>query len=186
VDVGASQSNTNFQAVAVCAQKPQGYKLVTKTIDDPAGAVVGGTVKCPTGSVILSGGLASTSDMSSVYELEAAPTGNRGYHGVQTNGSTLDQPFHLYALCAAKPLGYARVTTTISVGAGSTMESRAICPTGTVAIGGGVLLSPLTPAAFPNVSSPFLDPSMEKSWESFIDNGSASTDLLTTAVICAA
>jgi hypothetical protein len=176
----------SFNVLAACAQQPTGYKFVTKTVDDPPGMVAGGTVKCPLGKVLLSGGLATTSDMTNVYQLSAAPVSARGYRGYQENAGTLDQPFHLYALCAAKPPGYARVTTSVIIAAGTQGGPTSTCPANTSVIGGGLMLNPVAPAAIPEDSSPVPDLIAHNQWSGLVDNTSTSAETVTSVVICAA
>ena len=182
--VGTSSTNTNFLIVTTCANKPSGYKLVTKTVDDPAGAMASGTVTCPTGSVLLSGGLATTADTANVYQLTAAPTSNRAFHGVQMNMNNLDQPFHLYALCAAKPTGYTRVTTNVSIPVGMDFPADATCPSGTVVIGGGYSETPLSSQV--DVFAESRLPTYPRIWEAIAYNQTASAVTLTSVAICAA
>ena len=184
--VGTHSANTNFEVIATCANKPRGYKLVTKTVDDPAGMTASSTIKCAVGSVLLSGGLASTSDLASVYQLTAAPTSNRGYRGVQVNTSSLDAPFHLYALCAAKPAGYIRVSKTISAEAGLGFDLQTTCPTGSAIIGGGFSVSPASAQVTVSASSPLPMPTMPTVWDTIGLNGSAAAVTLTSVAICAA
>jgi hypothetical protein len=182
--VGTSSTNVNFLLVALCANKPSGYKLVTKTIDDPAGAMTSGTVTCPTGSVLLSGGLATSADTANVYQLTAAPTSNRAFHGVQINQNSLDEPFHLYALCASKPPAYTRVARTVSIPVGMDFPVDATCPSGTVVIGGGYSESPLS--AKVDVFAESRLPTYPRIWEAIAYNETPSAVTLTGVAICAA
>jgi hypothetical protein len=182
--VGTSSTNVNFLIVTTCANKPSGYKLITKTIDDPAGAMASGTVTCPTGSVLLSGGLATTADTANVYQLTATPTSNRAFHGVQMNLNSLDQPLHLNALCAAKPPAYTRVTRTVSIPVGMDFPVDATCPSGTVVIGGGYAETPLS--AQVDVYAESRLPTYPRIWEAIAFNESTSAVTLTGTAICAA
>lgn len=100
---------------AICAKKPSKYQLVSTTVDDPSGAQTSGVATCPAKTVILSGGVGSTADQASVYLTSAYPTSARTFQAYQYNGSSNDQPFYVYALCAAKPLGYTRTSASSTV-----------------------------------------------------------------------
>jgi hypothetical protein len=180
--VGEAQPFTaSFYVAAACANKPSGYKLVSKLIDDPAHALAAGKVRCPIGTVLLSGGLASDGDTTNVYQVSAAPVSNRAYVGYQENGSSIDEPFHLYALCAAKPAGYARVSTSTTVNAGDQGGGSPSCPTSTVAIGGGLLVSTATAGVIPEESRPGT-----QIWQTLVDNTTTSPTTVTSTVVCAA
>ena len=180
--VGETQPFTaSFYVAAACADKPAGYKLVSKLIDDPAHVLASGKVRCPIGTVLLSGGMASDGDTTNVYQASAAPVSNRAYVGYQENGSSIDEPFHLYALCATKPTGYARVSTSTTVNAGAQGGGSPSCPTGTTAIGGGLLLSTVVAGVIPEVSRPGT-----QIWQTLVDNTTTAPATVTTDVVCAA
>lgn len=185
--VGNTNSSTaDDEIYAMCADKPSGYKLVSKTVDDPAGAITSGTVKCAVGSVLLSGGLATTADVTSVYEMEAAPTSSRAFKGAQANQSGMDQPFHLYALCAAKPAGYVRVTKSVSVPTGTNGGVTLNCPTGTVILDGGALVSALVAGKEFLVTSGPREVPPPYGWVTNLNNVTGQTITETTSAICAA
>jgi hypothetical protein len=132
-----TSSNTVFVS-AICAKKPSKYQVVSTIVDDPSGAQTSGSAICPVNTVILSGGVLSTGDQASVYLTSAHPTGARTFQAYQNNGSSSDQPFFVYALCAAKPPGYVRRSASSSAPAGQPGVAIAQCPAETSVIGGGI------------------------------------------------
>jgi hypothetical protein len=175
----------SFDVIAVCANKPSGYRLVTKTVDDPAGALATDVVRCPKTKVLLSGGVASTSDMTNVNIASVAPVSARGFRAYVQNSSALDQPFHLYALCAFKPPGYTRITTTTSLAPSDQVRIQSQCPATTRPIGGGIMLNPVTAGAIPEESSAEATGSAQ-SWQGMADNTTASAETMSVIAICAA
>ena len=171
---------------AVCAKKPRKYTLAYTRVDDPAGAQAGGVATCPTGTVLLSGGVGSTADAATVYLTSARPISARKFRAYQQNGSSSDQPFFVQALCAAKPPGYARTSasSTIPAPSGNAPNlgfAAAACPTNTSAIGGGFGVSPPNPAVIPYSSSP-----ETHEWDVSVDNTTTAAQTFTAYAICAA
>lgn len=67
-----AEANTNpftasFGVMAICAKKPLGYKLVATATTAAIAQIGGANALCPTGKVLLSGGLTSTSDRPTVH-----------------------------------------------------------------------------------------------------------------------
>jgi len=139
---------------AICAKKPPKYQLVSTTVDDPSGAQASGVATCPAKTVILSGGVGSTADQASVYLTSAYPASARTFQAYQYNGSSNDQPFYVYALCAAKPPGYTRTSASSTVPAGQQGVAIADCPAKTPVIGGGIGTSVPSAAVIPVASYP--------------------------------
>ena len=165
---------------AICAKKPSKYQLVSTTVDDPAGAQASGVATCPAKTVILSGGVSSTADQASVYLTSAYPTTKRTFQAYQYNGSSNDQPFHVYALCAAKPSGYALTSASSTVPAGQQGVAIAACPAKTSVIGGGTGISVPGPAEIPTAANPNPSDSSEGQPSEWVTISSNSLDVAVT------
>lgn len=186
-----AEGNTNpftasFGVMALCAKKPTGYKLVTSTVTIHPFQVNGGTDTCPTGKVLLSGGFASTSDKTTVRAESAAPIpGNAAFQAFEVNTTQTDQTFHVYALCAAKPAGYTRKSTSTTVAPGAQVRITTNCPANTAVIGGGIRVNPL--ADFGTVSAEESHPDFNsKGWVVMLDNTGTTAETLSASAICAA
>jgi hypothetical protein len=178
-------SDTVFVS-AICAKKPSKYQLVSTTVDDPSGAQTSGVATCPAKTVILSGGVASTADQASVYLTSAYPTSARTFQAYQDNGSTNDQPFSVYALCAAKPHGYALTSASSTAPPGEQGLAIADCPATTSVIGGGIGTSVPSPKVIPVESNP--QPSEDgqpSGWAAVNENTLDAAVSVTAYAICA-
>jgi hypothetical protein len=189
--VHVNNTGTGSDAVvisAICAQKPKKYQLVLTTVDDPSGAQTSGIATCPAKTVILSGGVSSTADQSSVYLTSAYPTSTRTFQASQNNGSSNDQPFSVYALCAAKPPGYTLTSGSSTALAGAEGGAVATCPATTSVIGGGTDTDVPNAAVIPVESTPLLpDPAVGQpsGWVTFSSNSLDVTVTVTAYAICA-
>jgi hypothetical protein len=142
----ASAVSTNFISDAICANKPVGYKIRFKSVDDPNGAQVGLSVGCPKGTVILSGGVQTTADDPGSWLTSAAPISSTQVRAFNHNGTGVDETLTAYAVCAHQPPGYKIVTASFTDTDGpDTVVGGAVCPTGTTAIGGGTVLAAPNP-----------------------------------------
>jgi hypothetical protein len=173
----------NFGVNAICARKPNKYQLAFTQVADPAGTQAGGVATCPKGTVVLSGGIKSTADVASVYLTTARPTSGRTFRAVQWNGSSADQPFFVYALCAERPPGYVRVSSTVTVAPNTGGFSETQCPTGTSVLGGGVGVASPNPAVIPFSTSSL---GGAHRWDVWVENTTAGTQQMSSFAICAA
>jgi hypothetical protein len=153
-------------------------------VDDPAGTQRSGSVTCPTGTVLLSGSVLSDGDTTNVYLTSAWPNSVHTFTAVQENGSTSDEPFTVYALCAAKPAGYqiVRVTQTASA-SGGIVEPEPNCGSGRSVIGGGVHVAPPNPSVFISYSS--VGANSTTAWLGVVHNTGTTSVNVTTSTICA-
>ncbi len=136
--------------------------------------------------MILSGGVASTADQASVYLTSAYPTSKRTFQAYQYNGSSNDQPFYVYALCAARPPGYKRTSASSIAPAGEQGVAVADCPANTSVIGGGIATSAPTAAVIPNASNPQASEDEEPSgWLAISSNTLDAAVTVTAYAICA-
>lgn len=172
-----------FGVNAICAKKPSKYQFAFTAVDDPAGTQAGGTATCPKGTVVLSGGIQSTADVATVYLTSARPTSGRAFRATQQNGSGADQPFTVYALCAARPPGYVHVSVAVTVNPNSLGFSEADCPAGTSVTGGGIGVPTPSPAVIPYSTSSL---GGAHRWDVSVDNTTGSVQHMSAFAICAA
>jgi hypothetical protein len=178
--------NNTVVVSAICAKEPSEYQRVFTIVDDPSGAQTSGVTTCPAKTVILSGGVLSTGDQASVYITAAHPTSARTFRAYQNNGSSNDQPFYVYALCAAKPPGYTRTSASSTALAGGPGLAVADCPAKTSVIGGGIGTSAPNAAVIPVDSHPHLSEGAEPTgWTADYSNSLDAELTVTAYAICA-
>ncbi len=164
----------------------QSTERVSTIVDDPAGAQTSGVATCPAKKVILSGGVLSTGDQASVYLTSAHPTSARTFKAFQYNGSSNDQPFYVYALCAAKPPGYTRTSASSTAPADGPGLAVADCPAHTSVIGGGIGTGALSVDVIPVGSQPHPSEGAEPAgWTAEYSNSVNVQVTVTAYAICA-
>jgi hypothetical protein len=126
-----------FRVDAICADKPMGYRLVTKTADSPPNRQTHDTVTCPSPKVLLSGGTLSSDDQVTSFLTSAWPVSSARFTAYMVNGTATDQAFTVEAICAHKPVGYKIATNSAPVDPGATLSDGIACPSGTSVLGGG-------------------------------------------------
>ena len=178
----SSGSAHTFAVDALCAKKPKGYKVVSASAANAAGAQTAVSVTCPAKTVVLSAGIFSTSDSSSVGVTSLWPASSTKVTGKMFNGSTSSATEDVEAVCAAKPAKYAIVRLAIPLAAGSELEGGAPCPSGTSVVGGGV-----------NVASPGRNRMISGNtddgptgWRVKLVNNTTTAVKVTSSAICAA
>lgn len=176
-------ATVQFEVVAVCAQKPSGYKIVSHTVVNPATTLTSTAARCPVGKVLLAGGLFSTSGAASVQSPSAWPVSTTKYKAVLWNGSTTSASLTAYALCAFKPAGYALGSDSATAPSGSLIDAAAPCPSGTSVLGGGVQLASPQAADELFASSPYVG---FPQWAVAAYNGTAASQTETNYAICGA
>jgi hypothetical protein len=176
---GAAQT---FVVDALCAKKPTRYKIMTASASNPAGAQTAVSVACPAKTVVLSAGIFSTSDSSSVAMTSLWPASTTKVTGKMFNGSGSSATEQVEAVCGAKPAKYTIAKFAITLGAANELQGGAACPSGTSVIGGGV-----------NVASPGKNRMVSANtdagptgWKLNLDNNTTTTVKVTTYAICAA
>jgi hypothetical protein len=177
-------STEGFEVDAICARKPKLYAFVFHQVDDPAGTQTQGSATCPTGTVLLSGSVLSDGDTTNVYLTSAWPNSQHTFSASQQNGSTGDEPFTVYALCAKRPPGYAivRVTQTAS-GGGGLVVPESYCAAGASVIGGGMQIVKARPAAI--MSASLVGAGTTNAWLGVVQDEAAASVKVTASVICA-
>ena len=92
-------ATVQFQVDAICANKPVGYQLVVKTVDNPPNVQSHASVACPSPKVLLGGGTLSSADQVTAFLTSAWPPGPARFTGYMFNGTTSDQSFTVEAIC---------------------------------------------------------------------------------------
>jgi hypothetical protein len=124
---------------AVSAANPKGYEVVTGATKTAQGGPKAVTVNvtCPASTVAVGGGESNNSGLTLDSLSGSYPSGAKWIATVG-KGSSQKITVHAQAVCITKPAGFRVVTKTVSNSAQSQTEGIASCPSGLVAIGGGV------------------------------------------------
>ena len=133
----ASGTAQTFRVDVICAKKPQGYQVAFFSSDNPPHDTTPATVTCPTGTVVLSGGALSTSDTTAAALATLGPLGRHRYTAFMANTSDVDQHLTVFAVCGAKPPGYAIVSQSLTDTGPDDPVLTPVCPAGTAVLGGG-------------------------------------------------
>jgi hypothetical protein len=172
----------DFRVDAFCANKPKAYKVITKTVANPAGAETLATVGCPKNTVVLSGGALSTSQSALADVTSAFPIGQTKFRGTVFNGTGAAASLQVYGVCAAKPAGYKIATRAETSLAHDTLLGTLGCPAKTSIVGGGVKLA--TPRS--GMSIPDALDADNTGWDAFVVNQTNVSQTATLYAICAA
>ncbi len=170
-----------FVVDAICANKPTGYKIVSRTVDNPPNTQSHATAPCPTLDVLLGGGELSTSGQVAAVLTSAWPKSSAKFTGYLDNGTTTDAKFTVFAICGQKPVGYTITSNGTSLGPGLLFDGIA-CPAGTSAVGGGVQ----APAHLPVVQVVGSIDQDAFGWAAEVANNGQATEQVNGFVICAA
>jgi hypothetical protein len=145
----------------------------------PPGADVSATAPCPAGTVVLSGGVSISSAPSAINA--SAPVGSTAWKGYANNLSSKAMTFNVYAVCATKPAGYAKVTgSLVSVATVTQASAGAVCPAGDVVTGGGV-----TDEHNVKIDMASSYPAALDEWVAAVSNNSSVTQTIQAVAICA-
>jgi hypothetical protein len=168
---------------AICANKPRNYSIQFANAANPAHTQSNATAICPVNTVLLSGGVFSTSDVASVFMLQAFPLTERKYRAVMWNGSDRNEQMSSFAICGHRPAKYVITTQTGSDtgGPNSVLVGGSQCPTGTQVTGGGVKVVGPNPLVSPD--SMLDEPSMQ--WQAGVFNSTPNPVTATWFAICA-
>jgi hypothetical protein len=135
----ASGTAQTFVVDVICAKKPKGYKVAFSTADNPPHSNTSATATCPTGTVVLSGGVFSTSDTTAAAVTSLGPSGQHKFTASMANTSNTDQRVSAFAICGAKPPKYTIVTQSLTDTSGpDDPVLTPVCPVGTSVLGGGM------------------------------------------------
>lgn len=197
-----SQLDRNVGYVTTCIQPLPGLRTVSFRESDAMAGQRMLTVACPSGTVLLGGGVSGGTNQSQialVNELGPASTdGGQTWRSwasvISTNDATRAT---VYAVCAAEPPGYTVIAQDSFVQAGSqVIDTTANCPSGDL-LGGGITLkstatSPVN--GFPSTNSflalrtsrPTGQPGAAgQAWSARADTYSDFGDDVVTVAICA-
>lgn len=130
-------TTVQFQVNAICANKPAGYQLVVKTVDNPPNTQSHASATCPSPNVLLGGGTLSSADQVTAFLTSAWPPGPARFTGYMFNGTATDQSFTVEAICGHKPAGYKIASNSASVDPGAILSDGIACPAGTSVLSGG-------------------------------------------------
>lgn len=171
-----------FEVDAVCARRPKGYHIVTKTVDSPGVTQTTATATCPANTVVFSGGVTSTSTSAATHVLSDWAPKRTQFRAILWNGTGDDQSMSVYAVCGHQPPGYTIFRQTGTVPTSGLDFAGGVCPTGTSVLSGGFKVV----APNPGVR---LDTSLEDGvhdWDIDFNNRGDTAVQLTTSAICAA
>ncbi len=137
--VNNPDSPTGFLAIdVICAKKPAGYTVAFATADNPPGARSVATAMCPANTVVLSGGVLSTSDKVGARVLSAWPVNSTTFRAVELNATATDERLTAEAVCARKPAGYVIARQAFTEAPNTLDIGGATCPAGKSVLGGGI------------------------------------------------
>lgn len=178
------RAGDNFAVNSVCAKAPHGYTQQFTVTDNPPFTQSTAIANCPSGTVLLGGGVFSTSDSVNAFATSAFPRGPHAYVGVMWNGTPQDEQLDVFAMCGVKPPKYKIVNQpgTTPAAAMTDILTGADCPQGTSVIGGGVNIADPRPTVSLGESLP----ESRRQWASQILTSASGTVTETTSAICAA
>lgn len=188
-----SAHNYTLGIWAICGAAPSGYQIEHSDVTLPSGNSYAGYVSCPTGQVVLSGGVSVIGEGSSLFNIEmeqSSPSGEgtfwlADYYNGSVNAHTVDSA----TVCAAPPAGWQIVdsTFTLPVSAGTNfVRASAVCPAGKVVVGGGSFVNngfASAPATEMQESAPGTS-SGQSLWLSAVSNHASKVYSLSLSAIC--
>src|SRR5215469_11860061 len=135
-----------FSVDAICADKPAGYKIVSREVSSPPSAQSHATATCPAPDVLLGGGALATADQAADVLTSAWPRTSVKFTGYLDNGMTSVANLIVDAVCGHKPAGYKIVSSGGPVPPGATALDSITCPAGTSPLDGGAQIPDHVPA----------------------------------------
>jgi len=178
----AGTTPAQFLVDAICANRPTGYKLVFRIVDNPPNSQSHVTATCPSPKVLLGGGTLSTSDQVAAILTSAWPRSSAKFTGYMYNGTATDQMFTVLAICGHKPTGYTIASNSAALDPGFTLGDGIACPAGTSALEGGAQDPDHTPVVQVGGS---IDQGAS-AWAIDVNNNGQSVHQVDGYVICAA
>jgi hypothetical protein len=128
---------------SVTTSHPSGYKIVSSGSISAAPSTfdTGGSVACPTGTVVWGGGASFVGGFfgPSLTVNTSEPMESAGWEARVNNTGTSTAQFAVDAICAKKPKGYKIVFQDADNPADTQSQATAICPSPKVVLGGGTL-----------------------------------------------
>jgi hypothetical protein len=135
-----------FTVDAICADKPTGYKIVSREVADPAGTQSHATATCPSPDVLLGGGALSTTDEAAAILTSAWPRTSTKFTGYLDNGTAFPSNLIADAVCGHEPALYKIASNGSSLGPNTLLLDGIGCPSGTSALEGGAQVPDHDPA----------------------------------------
>jgi hypothetical protein len=135
-----------FAVDAICADKPAGYKIVSREVSSPPSTQSHATATCPAPDVLLGGGALATADLAADVLTSAWPRTSAKFTGYLDNGTPSVANIIVDAICGHKPTGYKIVSHGGSVPPGATALASIACLAGTSPLDGGVQAPDHVPA----------------------------------------
>jgi hypothetical protein len=178
----AGTATAQFAVNAICANKPAGYKLVFRTVDNPPNTQSHATATCPAPKALLGGGTLSSADQVTGILTSAWPLGPARFTGYMFNGTASDQTFTVLAICGHKPAGYKIASNSVALEPGFTLADGIACPAGTSALSGGAQ----DPDHVPVVQVAGSISQGATAWAIQVNNDDQSVHQVNGYVICAA
>lgn len=183
----ASKPLAGSVAPKVKSTEPVGYAVVgSGNIDVPSGREAGGTVDCPSGTVVWSGGVSTSGEMGeNLNGSYPDPTNSSIWRAWVNNSSSEDESFRVWVVCADQPSKYAtEVSSLFPADADTVTNGIEACPKGTVVLGGGAAAG--SAATTVNLGDSYPTTGGKKGrtseWAASIDNDGPSTGLQVMAV----
>jgi hypothetical protein len=175
-------ATAQFNVDAICANKPTGYKIVSRTVDNLPNTQSHATATCPLLDVLLGGGTLSTSGQVAAVLTSAWPKSSAKFKGYMYNGTTTDAKFTVLAICGHKPTGYMIASNGTTLAPGFTLLDGIACPTGTSVVDGGTQ----DPAHLPVVQVVGSIDQDVSSWSVAVANDGTATEQVNGYAICGA
>jgi hypothetical protein len=170
-----SGSSTSFDVYEVCIDEPADYEIVpSRTISQAPMSMATASVRCPnTGTVAVGGGLEQNS-LNTAVSINSAFFLSQGkvWEGTLANGSTKKLKMDVFAICMPPPAGYLIKKKKVTLPAGTVTFAQALCPSGSVSLGGGEDAAPaITPYVDITLDSSYPN---QSAWGTFEGNGTTS------------
>jgi hypothetical protein len=167
---------------AACIDMPLRYVVVSTTVDNPSGLETPGTATCPGTRKLLGGGSSASSGDLAVNINSTWPETGRKWRTNMNNGSGGDDKLTVYAICARRPQGYARVSSVPTPNPANTeTQSGVFCPAPkrALSVGGFSTLSNLA------VNTPLISLFGGVEPEYWANNASLAQNMIETVAVCA-
>jgi hypothetical protein len=177
-------AGTDLYVRAICAAGVSDYSVVAGAlVHNPTGQHTAATATCPSGTVALGGGAHLSSTNLGVSLSDDHPTAQGASWVVHANNvSGAGDQITPYVICGTKPTGYAiAVGPSTAVGASSSGESTAICPSGSSVLSGGGNLN----AAPTSVDLNGTTASGNNAWTASVSDTAAATSIISARAVCA-
>jgi hypothetical protein len=175
----ASGSDSAFQVVAVCAQRPAGYSIVQGAgVTLPRMMEAGATATCPAGTHPLSGG--GFVNAGGVVSLNSSGPDGQNWVYEENNTTDVELVTFAYAVCG-HPHAYRVVKgAQFTTSAGTRLGSQATCPAPFVISGGGIFVG----SSDLNANVAGTEPFGRTTSGSFVANGSPFPVPATPEAVC--